>query len=494
MASCIKPYQYYLLLACLIPSIILFGCKREGSKVDVQTNVSAPSPAHIWAEISLLAVARDTERYKPRPTVTSRLLALVWISVYDTWTRFDERAKPIYSADVDKVGSKTSKEQAVESAAYHALRIHFAADSVWLDSIWFSRWHEKASLESGTPTRLGWEVAHEVSLARRNDGSNEDGSLSASGIHYDDYTGYLSANTADEMRDPSKWQPKYFIDNHGNKFAPGCLTPFWQLVKPVSLQSASVFRSPPPPDLNSEELKKEVEEVLRLQSSLTNEDKAIVEFMRDGPASVQQAGHWLRFAMDVSKRDQLDLDSDILLFTPVSIAAMDAFVACWDTKMHYDYPRPFALIHQMFPDEEITGWLGIEKGFGSLKGKDWQPYSPASFLCPPFPAYVSGHSTVSAACAEVLKKITGSDEFGITVEWYAGSLTEKIIDSVKVELDFPTFSSTAEQAGYSRVLGGYHIQADNTEGLILGKKVGAHVFSWFEEKSGRTFPERNSGK
>ena len=40
----------------------------------------------------------------------------------------------------------------------------------------------------------------------------------------------------------------------------------------------------------------------------------------------------------------------------------------------------------------------------------------------------------------------------------------------------PTFSETADLAGISRVLGGYHIQADNVEGLRLGRKVAEH--SW----------------
>jgi hypothetical protein len=35
----------------------------------------------------------------------------------------------------------------------------------------------------------------------------------------------------------------------------------------------------------------------------------------------------------------------------------------------------------------------------------------------------------------------------------------------------PTFSATAEMAGRSRVLGGYHIQADNKAGLKLGRSV-----------------------
>jgi len=39
-------------------------------------------------------------------------------------------------------------------------------------------------------------------------------------------------------------------------------------------------------------------------------------------------------------------------------------------------------------------------------------------------------------------------------------------------MKFPTFSEAAEMAGKSRVLGGYHIQCENLEGLSMGKKVG----------------------
>ena len=57
-----------------------------------------------------------------------------------------------------------------------------------------------------------------------------------------------------------------------------------------------------------------------------------------------------------------------------------------------------------------------------------------------------------------------------------GWLTEPGITTDSITLKFPTFSSTAEQAGFSRVLGGYHIQVDNVEGLSMGRKVAAVGF------------------
>ena len=150
---------------------------------------------------------------------------------------------------------------------------------------------------------------------------------------------------------------------------------------------------------------------------------------------------------------------------------MDAFIACWDSKMYYDYARPYALVHDYYQDQIIKAWGGPEKGMIEMKGQEWRPYSPETFLCPPFPAYVSGHSTVSGGCAEALRLFTGSDTFGIEVELIPGALTDPDNVGDLVTLSFPTFTETANMAGISRVLGGYHIQSDNVAGLELGRRV-----------------------
>ena len=43
-------------------------------------------------------------------------------------------------------------------------------------------------------------------------------------------------------------------------------------------------------------------------------------------------------------------------------------------------------------------------------------------------------------------------------------------------LALPTFTATAEMAGISRVMGGYHIQTDNVDGLKLGRAIA--TYSW----------------
>lgn len=52
--------------------------------------------------------------------------------------------------------------------------------------------------------------------------------------------------------------------------------------------------------------------------------------------------------------------------------------------------------------------------------------------------------------------------------------------SCDVVLPMPTFTEVAEMAGISRVMGGYHIQADNVAGLKLGGDVARHIWPKIE--------------
>ena len=217
-----------------------------------------------------------------------------------------------------------NKQEAISYAAFRAMNEYYFSDT----AIWKERMVEMGydpmnkSLDPSTPAGLGNLIAKTIIEQRKTDGSNQYGELT-DGMPYKDYSGYAPINSADENVDINRWQPKYFSDGNGGSYAPGCLTPYWQKVKPLLIDSASQFRPGPPPAFGTEQLKKEVEEVVDLQANLTNEQKALVEFMRDGPKSVQQGGHWLVFAQEVSIRDQHTLDEDVKMYFLVESVAMD---------------------------------------------------------------------------------------------------------------------------------------------------------------------------
>ncbi len=472
-----------LLFTHILAAIFLAVSCTLKEKKEVPEPIGVENKAYQWGQISLVATANDTEWFNPRPTVTSRMLALVWTSVFDAWSRYDQAAIPVYLKDVERrpLDEHTiqNKEMAISYAAYRSLIAYYPADSVMLTQKMVEMGYDPDDFTTDpiTPTGIGNLAALTVINSRMNDGSNQNGAMEGSnGQPYADYTGYQPVNTPDKNVDIIRWQPKYFSDGKGGKFAPGCLTPHWDKVKPLLIDSASQFRPVPPPEIGSEQLAKEVKEVIDMQANLTDEERALVEFMRDGPKSVQQAGHWLIFAQNVSIRDQHRLDEDVKMYFAVLAAAMDAFIACWDAKMYYDYARPYALVHEYYKDQVIKAWGGPEIGMTELKGQEWRPYSPETFLCPPFPSYVSGHSTVSGACSEILRFFTGDDYFGAEVKLVPGALTEPERTGDTVTLKLPTFTEAADRAGISRVMGGYHIQCENVEGLKLGRNLAKVVW------------------
>jgi hypothetical protein len=96
---------------------------------------------------------------------------------------------------------------------------------------------------------------------------------------------------------------------------------------------------------------------------------------------------------------------------------------------------------------------------------------------------VSGHSTFSAAAAEVLRRCTGSDDFGAGYTVRAGeSLIEPgATPAADVGLAWGTFSEAAAQAGLSRRYGGIHFEAGDLEGRAMGRLVGARAWERAQE-------------
>ncbi len=485
-----------VILLCILCTTVIFCKDKTNNSETAATEINQPTGenniAYKWGQMAFTATANDTEKFKPRPTITSRYLGLIFTAVFDAWSRYDANAIPVY---LDGVGRRPSKEQtlknkeiAISFAAYRAMNEYYFSDkelfTSYMKELGFDPTNE--SLDPTTPEGIGNLAARAVIEARKNDGSNQYGDIGESnGKPYFDYSLYTPVNDAETNVDQNRWQPKYFADGKGGRFAPGCLTPYWDKVKPIALKSGDQFRPGPPPKIGSKQLEEEVEEVIMLQANLTMEQKALVEFMRDGPRSAQQAGHWLKFAQDVSRRDNHTLDEDVKMYFLNQVTAMDAFIASWDSKMFYDFARPYALVHKYYEDKKIEAWGGPGIGMVTMDGKKWRPYSPDTFLCPPFPSYTSGHSTISGACAKALELWTGSDTFGSSVELIPGSLTENEEDyGEAVTLEFPTFTETAEMAGQSRVLGGYHIQADNVAGLKLGRDVAAETFKFYKKHLG----------
>jgi hypothetical protein len=98
-------------------------------------------------------------------------------------------------------------------------------------------------------------------------------------------------------------------------------------------------------------------------------------------------------------------------------------------------------------------------------------------VTPPFAEYPSGHSTFSAAAAEVLKRFTGADTFGGSFTQRAGtSAVEAGVPAQDLTLRWATFSEAADEAGISRRYGGIHFEQGDIDGREMGRKIGGQAW------------------
>jgi hypothetical protein len=472
------------------------------AKVVHASKAENPSSAYVWLNIALETMAREHARVAPRPTVGARMMSIITTCMYDAWAAYDAKAVgtrlggSLRRPEAERTDE--NKTIAIAYACYRAMLNLYPEDAEFIRGKLKEQGldPDNDTTDVTTPAGIGNVAAAALIEYRRHDGANQYGDEPGSnGKPYSDYTFYRCMNTKDKVVDPDCWQPIEFDDakNPGKKVTPGFLTPHWYRVKPFVLEKAEMFRPEPPPKVGSEQLKQEIDQVIKFNASLIPEQKAVVEFMRDGPKSTGQSGHWLRFAQDVSRRDKHNIDQDVKLYFSVANVVHDGFIACWECKRFYDSSRPWTLVRHYYKGQQVPGWGGPGKGVTNVPAEQWHPYSPSVFITPPFPSYTSGHSTVSAAAAKILELYTGSDEFDAVENRVAGSMTEpqfacaliqsmngKMADdphlSCEVALKLPTFSATAEMAGISRVMGGYHIQSDNVAGLKLGRTVAE--YSW----------------
>lgn len=452
-------------------------------------DVSNVSLAYRWLDIAEEATAQEVDANGARPTVLARTLAIWATAMYDAWAAYDPKA----------VGSRlggqlrrpsaehtdANKATAISYASYQALLFAYPQSRDYLMGQMKTLGYDPAvvSTDPTTPAGVGNLAAQAVIEYRRNDGANQLGNeVGSDGTPYSDYTHYRPVNPPDKILDPDRWQPIEFTLADGSKITPGFLTPHWYRVKPFALESSDQFRPGPPPLTTTDDatLRKETAQVLTYNAELTPTQKAVVEFMRDGPRSTGQSGHWLRFAQDVSRRDHHTLDQDVKLYFVVANVASDAFISCWETKRVYDSSRPWTLIRHYYKGQRIKGWAGPDGGVAEMAAEAWHPYSPNSFVTPPFPGYTSGHATVSGACSKTLELFTGSDTYGFAERRRHCELTERTAGDY-VMLDLPTWSATAELAALSRALGGYHIPIDNEVGLDVGRRLAEWSWPKYQE-------------
>jgi hypothetical protein len=437
----------------------------------------------LWNQMALQAVV-DTH---PGPPMCARELAIVNTCMYDAWAAYD----PVAAGT--RLGGGLRRPAAEQTLASKSAAISFAAYRALLDlfpqtdeapkfqALMTSLGYDPndASTDLTRPAGVGNLAAQAVIEFRHHDGSNQLGDLSASHVPYSDYTGYTPVNPPNQLNDPNRWQPLIVPDGKGGFVTQTYIAPHWGNVSPFALTAGSQLRAPnPPARYGSVEYEQQARDLITLSANLTDKQKVIVEHWADGPGTQLPPGHWLRFAGWVAARDNMNLDDEMKLSFLVTNATFDAGIACWDTKRFYDSVRPITAIRFLFKGQQIMSWGGPGKGTVQMDGSLWRPYQFETVVTPAFSSFSSGHSTFSAAAAEVLKRFAGSDTFGASYTMPAGQSKGEpgVVPATDVTLTWATFTEAADEAGQSRRYGGIHFAADDYTARIMGRQVGALVW------------------
>ena len=120
--------------------ILLLNCKQNKTEKEHPPTIQITEPqgieniAYKWGHMALTATANDTEKFKPRPTITSRFLGLIFVSIFDAWSRYDEQAIPVYLEGIERrpFNEQTlkNKEIAISYAAFRTMNEYYYSDNM----------------------------------------------------------------------------------------------------------------------------------------------------------------------------------------------------------------------------------------------------------------------------------------------------------------------------------------------------------------------------
>jgi hypothetical protein len=352
------------------------------------------------------------------PPIASRSLAILHVSIYDAVNGIARTHEPYLVQSA--VPASASREAAASAAAHDALINLFPSAASTFDAL-------HAAILAGIPdgpqktAGIVWGefVADQILVARANDGS--DAIVPPPG-----------------GSGPGVWIPT------PPAFRP-YLLPQWGFVAPFAMNSSSQFRPPGPPSLDSQRYAADYNEVKELGalvgSTRTEDQSEIALFWADGAGTETPPGHWNSIAQTIATAQSNTLEENARLFAFLNIAMADAAICAWDAKYTFHFWRPVTAIN--FAEPELN-WMSF-------------------IVTPPFPDYVSGHSTFSGAAATVLPLFYDTEDLPFTIgsDFLPG-----------VYRSFPTCLAAAGEAADSRLYGGIHFRSANEDGLQAGISIG----------------------
>jgi len=245
-------------------------------------------------------------------------------------------------------------------------------------------------------------------------------------------------------------------------------------MRPFLFDSGTDKDAPPPPALDSDAYRANLDEVRRLGGAKSTERT---------PVQTEAAFFWAfqstqigYVSLAVGLLDEMPRPGGEFdharIMSQITSAMADSAVLTWNEKERFNFWRPVTAIR--------AGGPGVEAD------PSWLPLIET----PPFPEYPAGHGTDCFTGSMVLQDAFGPDLSAVTYQSQAGDLRLSMTigadehvplggDSIAAQRPFPSLIAAAEECAQSRIWAGVHFRSANDEsrrlGTVIAKKAAAAV-------------------
>jgi hypothetical protein len=403
------------------------GCNDDDADPDVTVASNGPNMVSYWDEVAAATVtapasasdATESERF---PNYAFDVTA-VHLAMYDTAMAIAGTHQP-YKVTPAAPAAGASMEAALAAAAFGVLKGLFPNRA----ALYQAKYDDALATVTDAAAKaqgvaLGTEVATAILADRAGDGRTTALPAFAPGTQPGQFRGVNPIGRTN------------------------------QYVNPFSLMSASQFRAPGPPALDSAAYAADFKETRDLggatSTTRTVEQTESARFHTEPPPRF-----WTRnlrqFAMS-----QPTLAENTRLMALLYVVQADVSIACFETKYHYLFWRPTSAI--TLADTDGNTDTAVDPA--------WTPVVPT----PNHPEYPAAHGCVFGGMGEALRSFYGSRRLSFSFDTTVAGISTEGMKHRYESIQELTDDSLA------RIWGGMHFRTSVEHGRTLGEQTAAWV-------------------
>jgi PAP2 superfamily len=450
LTSVVSPGAYHIIAE--VDPLYQLSDRNSGNNIATQL-VSAPGTDVVidWMSAFLNAVQEDPESDDPvgsAPPEGTRAAALLSAAIYDTVNAFTQTHTPYLVNQIAPVGA--SLEAAVTGAAHYILTLLYPNEAAMLDVQ-----RDRSLAEAGTSN--GFDFGRSIAQAVM--ASPQATALSVT----DPDLGYpYTAGAGDYI-----WHYDPL-----NNYAVGA--GYGEDAIPFAIPDSDTFAPIFDTAFNSDQYAQEIEEV-RLAGGKQNTatttlnrtaDQTELTFFwaYDRADTFRPYGQLIQIAQETAIREGNTIAENARLFLQLNLALADSAITAWDSKYTHNQPRPNDVIAGRI--DEVTGlpvapMAATDGRPDTIADPDWESLLPT----PPFPDYISGHSTFGGAFGTVMTDFFG-DNYAFT------AVSQELIGTTRT---FSSFNQAGFEDAISRLYGGVHIREAVLDAVGTGQAIANYV-------------------